>query len=197
MGDQGKIIVAKGFEKLSKKSPNLDTLLLRDENISMVGDDYFIYIIHLNCSNIAVNFGTLFDGEITSYFHPPVKRFCTSKVCSKFSVFIRYCRCFRLNFFGKLAKCFCLFSFFSQDKCSTNLAISVDSALGTRTRGGRMVGTVESTELWQHPFSFIGCLQSKNKLEPTQAFYLHFATRMKLFTFTHLTDFKMHHNCVY
>ena len=121
VGDLGKKIVAKGFEKLSKKSSNLDTLLLRDENISMVGEDYFI---HLNCSNIAVNFGTLFDGEITSYFHPPVKRFCTSKVCSKFSVFIRYWRCFRLNFFGKLAKCFCLFSFFSQDKCSTNLTIN-------------------------------------------------------------------------
>ena len=38
---------------------------------------------------------------------------------------------------------FCLFSFFSHDKFSTNLTIndkSVDGVLGTRTRGGRMVG---------------------------------------------------------
>ena len=26
--------------------------------------------------------------------------------------------------------------------------------LGTRTRGGRMVGTDESTELWRHPCAF-------------------------------------------
>ena len=28
---------------------------------------------------------------------------------------------------------------------------SVDGVLGTQTRGGRMVGADESTELWRHP----------------------------------------------
>ena len=48
---------------------------------------------------------------------------------------------------------FCLFSFFSHDKYSTNTINekSVDGVLGTRTRGGRMVGADESTELWRHP----------------------------------------------
>ena len=46
-----------------------------------------------------------------------------------------------------------LFSFFSHDKDSTNTLNEkgVDGVLGTRTRGGRMVGTDESTELWRHP----------------------------------------------
>ena len=42
---------------------------------------------------------------------------------------------------------FSLFSFFSQDKYSTNLTIndkSIDGVLGTRTQGGRMVGADES-----------------------------------------------------
>ena len=45
---------------------------------------------------------------------------------------------------------FCLFSFFSHGKYSTN-AINdknVDGGLGTRTQGGRIVGAVESTVLW-------------------------------------------------
>ena len=47
---------------------------------------------------------------------------------------------------------FGLFSFFSPDKCSTNTINdkSVDGVLGTRTRGGRMVGADESTELWYY-----------------------------------------------
>ena len=45
---------------------------------------------------------------------------------------------------------FCLFSFFSHYKYSTNTINdkSVDGVLGTRTRGGRIVGADESTELW-------------------------------------------------
>ena len=42
------------------------------------------------------------------------------------------------------------------DKYSTNLTInekSIDDMLGTWTRGGRMEGTGESTELWRHPWS--------------------------------------------
>ena len=49
---------------------------------------------------------------------------------------------------------FCLFSFFSYDKYSTNLTINdknIYGVLGTRTQGGRMVGADESTELWWHP----------------------------------------------
>ena len=29
---------------------------------------------------------------------------------------------------------------------------SVDGVLGTQTRGGRMVGADDSTELWLHPY---------------------------------------------
>ena len=47
---------------------------------------------------------------------------------------------------------FCLFSYFSYDKYSTNTINekSVDGVLGTRTQGSRMVGADESTELWRH-----------------------------------------------
>ena len=56
---------------------------------------------------------------------------------------------------GQIRPLFCLFSFFSHDKYST-ITIndkSFDGVLGTRTRGSRMVGADESTELWhqQHP----------------------------------------------
>ena len=48
---------------------------------------------------------------------------------------------------------FCLFTFFSHDKYSSNTINdkSVDGVLGTQARGGRMVSANESTELWQHP----------------------------------------------
>ena len=45
---------------------------------------------------------------------------------------------------------FCLFSFFSHDKYSTNLTIndeSIDGVLGTQ----RTVGADKSTELWRYP----------------------------------------------
>ena len=44
----------------------------------------------------------------------------------------------------------CSFSFFPHDKNITNLTINyknIDGSLGTQTRGGRMVGKDESTEL--------------------------------------------------
>ena len=50
---------------------------------------------------------------------------------------------------GQTQPLFCLFSFFSHGKYSTN-AINdknVDGGLGTRTQGGRIVGAVESTVL--------------------------------------------------
>ena len=52
---------------------------------------------------------------------------------------------------------FCLLSFFSHDKYSTNTINdkSVDGLLGTRTQCGRMVGANESTELWRHPFCYL------------------------------------------
>ena len=51
----------------------------------------------------------------------------------------------------------CLFSFFSHDQYSTNTTNekSVDGVLRTRTRGVRMVGTDESTELWRHPRKYV------------------------------------------
>ena len=48
---------------------------------------------------------------------------------------------------------FCLFSFVSHDKYSTNLTINdkgIVSVLGIQTWSGRMVGVDESTELWRH-----------------------------------------------
>ena len=58
---------------------------------------------------------------------------------------------------------FCLFSFFSHDKYSTNTINekSIDGVLGTWTQGGRMVGADESTELWRHPWpANLSCLIS-------------------------------------
>ena len=65
----------------------------------------------------------------------------------------QFCRakCF-LN--GPKLASFCLFSFFSHDKYSTNLTTndkSRDGVVGIQTWGGRMVGADESTELWRHP----------------------------------------------
>ena len=56
---------------------------------------------------------------------------------------------------GPNSASFCLFSFFSHDKYRANFTIiykSIDGVLGTRTRGGRMVGADEFTELWRHPY---------------------------------------------
>ena len=55
---------------------------------------------------------------------------------------------------GTNSASFCLFSFFSHDKCSTYLTIKYknrDGVLGTRNQGWRMVGADESTKLWRHP----------------------------------------------
>ena len=41
--------------------------------------------------------------------------------------------------------------FYLNDKYSRKW-YSIDGVLGTRTRGGRMVGPDESTEQWRHPF---------------------------------------------
>ena len=63
------------------------------------------------------------------------------------------CSLFALQM-GQTWPLFRLFSFFSQDKHSTNLTInvkSVDVFLGTRTQGGMMEGVDESTELRQYP----------------------------------------------
>ena len=52
--------------------------------------------------------------------------------------------------FPGLEASFCLFSFFSHDKYSTNFTYkSKNGALGTQTRGNRMVSKEESTELWR------------------------------------------------
>ena len=57
-------------------------------------------------------------------------------------------------YFGANPDPFCLCSFFSHDKYSTNSINdkNLDGVLGTRTRGGRMVGAYKSTELWRHPY---------------------------------------------
>ena len=54
---------------------------------------------------------------------------------------------------GHTRPLFCSFSH-CMDKYSTNLTNndkSIDGMLGSRTRGGRMEGADESTELWWHP----------------------------------------------
>ena len=57
---------------------------------------------------------------------------------------------------GQIRPILFIFVLFShcKDKYSTNLTIndkSIDGVLGSRTQGGRMEGTDESTELWWHP----------------------------------------------
>ena len=87
----------------------------------------------------------------------PVEAVCQkSDYGSKVSFFNLFNIIQSFFFKKKLAKpgLFCLFSFFSRDKCSTNLTInykSIDGVLGSRTRGCRMVGKDESTELWRRP----------------------------------------------
>ena len=58
---------------------------------------------------------------------------------------------------GQARPLFVVFSFFSNDKYSTNTIYekSVDGVLGTRTWGGRMVGADKSTELLRHPIVFV------------------------------------------
>ena len=78
-------------------------------------------------------------------------------------IIMNCCLCrMKLFFKKKWAKpgLFCLFSFFSRDKYSTNLTInykSIDGVLGTQTRGSRMVGADESTELWRRPVGLKLC----------------------------------------
>ena len=76
---------------------------------------------------------------------------------------------FRTNLFPfqrfiNLLTSFIYLSIFSQrnDKYRTNFATngkSIDGVLGTRTRGGRMEGADESTELWRHLLSLTQCDQ--------------------------------------
>ena len=81
-------------------------------------------------------------------------------LASNADVKLQHCITMLNSFFKKWANpCLFLFIlFFSHDKYSTNLTIndkSIDGMLGTQTRGGRMVGEDESTELWRHPICWI------------------------------------------
>ena len=73
------------------------------------------------------------------------------------SVYPTFRQCSRLTLVlknGLNLASFCLFSFFSHGKYSTNLTIndrSIDGVLGTQTWGGRIVGADESPELWRQP----------------------------------------------
>ena len=58
---------------------------------------------------------------------------------------------------------FCLFLYFHM----TNLTVNnrrIDGVLGTRTRGGRMVGADKSTELLRHTWNLLFCNMSKKYL---------------------------------
>ena len=50
---------------------------------------------------------------------------------------------------------FCLFSSFLHGTNQILIDKSIDGVLGTRTRGGRMEGVDESTELWRHPYLYL------------------------------------------
>ena len=52
---------------------------------------------------------------------------------------------------GPIPASFCLFSSSLHDTNQIYMDKSIDGMLGTRTRGGRMEGIDESTELWRHP----------------------------------------------
>ena len=53
---------------------------------------------------------------------------------------------------GQTPASFCLFLFFSHDDSTNTINDkSIDGVLGTRTQGGRIVDTDESTELLRHP----------------------------------------------
>ena len=54
---------------------------------------------------------------------------------------------------GQTRPLFVYFHCFSHDKYSRNTLNdkSIAGVVGTQTRGGRVVGADESTELWQHP----------------------------------------------
>ena len=69
---------------------------------------------------------------------------------------------------------FCLFSFLSHDKYSTNLILndeSIDGVLGIWTLGGRMVSMEESTELWICQFyDETKSHKNKNKVSPVSNF---------------------------
>ena len=99
---------------------------------------------------------TGFLNGIKSYFFYPN--------CQMIVNLVNYCNlhtCF-LNWPNPAS--FCLFSFFSHDKYSRKSINykSIDGVLGTRTRGNRMAGSDESTELWQHPiYIFVKHDQSK------------------------------------
>ena len=71
---------------------------------------------------------------------------------------------------GQTRALFVLFSFYSHDKYSTNK--SIDGVLGTQTRGGRMVGADDSTELWQHPFLAHAKVYNKGELHHVYAYRL-------------------------
>ena len=76
---------------------------------------------------------------------------------------------------------FCLFSFFLQDKYSTNLTlidITIDGVLGIQTWGRRIVGADKTTELWRPPFltTFYYCItlnQSLDLVSPIVAYSNH------------------------
>ena len=52
---------------------------------------------------------------------------------------------------GQSRPLFCLFSFFSSYNFNNTNWKSIDGVLGIGTRGRRMVGTDETTELWRPP----------------------------------------------
>ena len=59
---------------------------------------------------------------------------------------------------GPIPASFRLFSSFPHDTNQIHIDKSIDGVLGTRTRGGRMEGAGESTELWRHPILRICCM---------------------------------------
>ena len=104
----------------------------------------------MNCNQEALEKGIL-DNVLIDFRRRGSHYECTTvsaikEICERVIVF------FYKN--GPNPASFCLFSFFSHGKYSTNLTIndrSIDGVLGTQTWGGRIVGADESPELWRQP----------------------------------------------
>ena len=76
--------------------------------------------------------------------------------------------CFSLNdgvisfLNGPIRASFCLFSYFLHDKNQILIVLSGDGSLGTQTRGSKIEGAHETTELWGHAvISWVGKVMLK------------------------------------
>ena len=100
---------------------------------------------------------------LISYFYIPIcNQLILHKLFQFMIIWIFYC----VYKNGPNSASFCLFLFLSHDKYSTNTVNykSKDGVLGSQTRGSRIVGVDESTELWRSPFYCIFAMFTKHQM---------------------------------